>query len=123
VRRELVLLVLHQRDERADDERQPGQHEGGELVDERLAAARGHDDERVRAAQHGLDRLVLPVLEVVVAEALREDAPRALARQGARALRRRFCRVGGGVATRDLAVVGAGRWGGGRRVGGADGQA
>ena len=47
VRRELVLLVLHQRDQRAHDDSEAGKHQRRQLIDERLAAARRHDDERV----------------------------------------------------------------------------
>ena len=81
LRDHLVLLVLHERDERAHDQRQPLEHQRGELVDERLPAAGRHHDERVAPAEDRLDRLVLPVLEVVEAEAVREDLARARARQ------------------------------------------
>ena len=70
VRGELVLLVLHERDERADDHRQPGEHERGKLVDERLAAAGGHDDERIAACEQRLDRLPLSFLKILVPEPL-----------------------------------------------------
>jgi hypothetical protein len=73
LRDELVLLVLHQRDERADDDRESGEHERRELIDQRLPAAGRHHDERVAPAEDVLDRLELPVLEVVEAEALGEN--------------------------------------------------
>ena len=73
VRDELVLLVLHQRDERADHDREPGEHQRGELVDERLAAPRGHHDDGVAPVEEGLDRLPLPFLEIGVAEAVAEQ--------------------------------------------------
>jgi hypothetical protein len=84
LRLQLVLLVLHERDERAHHHREPLQHQRRELVDERLAAARGHDDERVAPPEHLLDRLELAELEVVEAEPLGEDAP-ARSRDRARA--------------------------------------
>jgi hypothetical protein len=44
---ELVVLILHQCDERRDNDRQPFEHHCRELVDERLAAAGRHHDECV----------------------------------------------------------------------------
>src|SRR2546430_9359874 len=41
-------LILHQRDEGRDDERQTIGHERGELVTERLAGARGEDRQQDR---------------------------------------------------------------------------
>ena len=70
VRGELVLLVLHQRDERTDDDREAREHQRGQLIDERLAAARRHDDERVAPGEHGVDRLPLAFLEILMAKAL-----------------------------------------------------
>ena len=46
---ERLDLVLHQRDERRDHEREVRAHERGQLVAERLARAGGHDDEHVAA--------------------------------------------------------------------------
>ena len=40
VRGELVLLVLHERDERADDDRQPGKHQRGKLIDDATCRCR-----------------------------------------------------------------------------------
>ena len=62
-RGELVLLVLHQRDERTDDDRQTLEHQRRQLIDERLTAAGRHDDERVAAREHRLDRLPLVLSE------------------------------------------------------------
>ena len=53
-------LVLHQRDERRDDEREVRAHERGQLVAERLARAGGHDDEHVAARERRLHRLRCP---------------------------------------------------------------
>src|SRR5581483_9582920 len=45
-----------------------------QLVDERLAAARRHHDERVSTLQHRVDRLPLAVLKITMAKAVFEDA-------------------------------------------------
>ncbi len=65
---ERVDLILHERDQRRDDDAGAAPHEGGDLVAERLAAARRHEDQRVAAGEHRLHdgRLVQP--EGVVAE-------------------------------------------------------
>ena len=59
-----VDLVLHQRDERRDDDAGAGPDHGRQLVTERLAAARGHEHERVAAGDQVVDDLLLmlPVL-------------------------------------------------------------
>ena len=44
---ELVDLVFHQRDERRDDEREPGPHEPWQLVEQRLARASRQDSKHV----------------------------------------------------------------------------
>ena len=57
VREEVIDLVFHQRDERADDDGDPIEGEGGELEAQALAGAGRHDDERIAAAEgvvHGL---------------------------------------------------------------------
>ena len=59
----------------------------GELVAEALAAAGGHDDERVAAGERGLDRLALPGPEAVVAEVGEEGVGVARAVVGADGLR------------------------------------
>ena len=61
-------LVLHQRDQRRDDERQPRQQQGRDLIAERLARAGWHDGQRVPSGQKGADDLLLPGAEGVVAE-------------------------------------------------------
>jgi hypothetical protein len=61
-------LVLDERDERADDHGEPVLEHRGQLVAERLAAARGHDHEDV-AARHGrVDHGALVLAELAVAE-------------------------------------------------------
>jgi hypothetical protein len=73
-RLERADLVLHQRDERREDERRPAEDRRGELVSERLSAARRRDDEGPpRLAEHRLDRLLLPRPEGLEPEAGAED--------------------------------------------------
>jgi hypothetical protein len=67
---ELLNLVLHQRDQRRDDDRQPALHDGGQLVAQALARAGGHDAQHVAPAQHVLDHLPLRRAEIVESEML-----------------------------------------------------
>ncbi len=68
LRRQLVDLVLHQRDQRREDEcRRRSQHRG-ELVGERLAGAGRHQRERVAAVHGGADDLFLAGAEVLESE-------------------------------------------------------
>ena len=53
-RPELRDLVLHQRDERADDQRGAAARDAGQLVAERFAGARGHDEQDVPALDRRL---------------------------------------------------------------------
>ena len=62
-----VDLVLHQGDERRDDDAETLAGERGNLVGERLAAARGHEREGVAARQHRPDDLGLHGAEFVEA--------------------------------------------------------
>ena len=62
--------------------------EAGELVAEALAAAGGHDDQRVAAGERRLDRLALAGPEAVVAEVGEEGVGVARAVVGADGLRR-----------------------------------
>jgi hypothetical protein len=70
---QLVGLVLHQRDEGGDDHGEAGKDERGELVEERLAGAGGHHHQRVAAAQHRADHLLLPGAELVEREGGAQD--------------------------------------------------
>ena len=62
-----VHLVLHQGDQRADDQADAGAHQRGHLVAQRLAAAGGHEHERVAAGEDRLDDGFLVAAERVVA--------------------------------------------------------
>ena len=70
LRRELVDLVLHERDQRREDERRLGAQHRGELVRERLARAGRHERERVAACDRGAHDVLLPGPEGVEAEEL-----------------------------------------------------
>lgn len=61
-------LVVHQRDERRDDERDALADEARQLVQEGLAASGGHDDEAVAAGERGVDDLALQGAELVDVE-------------------------------------------------------
>ena len=63
-----VHLVLHQGDERGDDDGRAFHHQGGELVAQGLAAARRHQDEGVAAIHQMPDDALLVTLERVEAE-------------------------------------------------------
>src|SRR5262249_23059045 len=76
MRRELVLLVLHQGDQRADDDGQSREHQRGKLIDDRFAAAGRHDDQRVTLIENGMDRLPLPLLKILMTEARRQETMR-----------------------------------------------
>ena len=68
--RQGVDLVLHQGDQRRDDQRQARQHQGRQLVAERFAAAGGKDGRRRFAGQQMPDHLALSRFEVGKAEVL-----------------------------------------------------
>ena len=61
-------LVLHQRDERRDHEREVVAHQCRKLVAERLARARGHHHERVATRERGGYRLGLAGPEMLESE-------------------------------------------------------
>src|SRR5262249_19043445 len=61
-------LVLHERDERRDDEGGPAQERRRELVDEALAATRGRDEQEPPRGEEALDGLPLAGAEARVAE-------------------------------------------------------
>ena len=67
-------LVLHQRHQRRDHERQVGAHQRGQLVAERLARARRHHHQHVAVRQRGADRIRLAAAEGREAEQLVQRA-------------------------------------------------
>jgi hypothetical protein len=52
-------LVVHQRDQRRDDDAAAIERHGGKLIAERLACARGHDRQRVLPREHARHHLLL----------------------------------------------------------------
>ena len=67
---ERLDLVLHQRHERRDDQREIRAHQRGQLVAERLARAGRHHHQHVAPGDRGLDRLALAGTERREAEHL-----------------------------------------------------
>ncbi len=65
---ERIHLIFHQCDKRRDDEGEAVEMQRGELVDERLARARGHDGKGVLFVEETRDRLLLSRAEGVEAE-------------------------------------------------------
>ena len=66
-------LVLHQRDQRRDHHAHAGEQQRRDLVSQRLAAAGGHQHQRIAAADHVLDHLALEAAEAGIAEHLVEQ--------------------------------------------------
>ena len=54
-----IHLVLHQRDQGADDQGGPRQHPGGQLIAEGFPSSGGHDGKDVAAALNGPDDVLL----------------------------------------------------------------
>ncbi len=73
--RQLVDLVLHQRDQRAQHERRSRPQHRGELVGERLARAGRHQRERVASLDGSADDGLLAGPEVVESEHARQREP------------------------------------------------
>ena len=71
-----VHLVLHQRDQRRDDDRDAVAQQGGNLVAQGLSAAGGHDHQGVAAAGHVIDDRFLLAPKRVVSEHAFEDLVR-----------------------------------------------
>ena len=71
-----VDLVLHQRDQRRDDDADPRAHERRDLIAQRLAAAGRHQHQRVAARHHRVDDLRLVAAELAVPEHAPEHVER-----------------------------------------------
>ena len=76
-----VDLILHQRDERRDDDGHTVEQERRQLVAEALAEPGREHRQRAAARKQRLDHLGLPRAKRTQAEALGEQAARALARR------------------------------------------
>ena len=70
---ELVLLVLHQGDERTHHDGKAGHQESRKLIDDGLAAACRHYDECITTVEKRLNGCPLPASKVDMTEPLRED--------------------------------------------------
>ena len=71
--RERVDLILHEADQRRDDEHGPVEDPRRQLVGERLARTRRHDRGAVPTPEDGVDDLALPRAEALEAEDVSED--------------------------------------------------
>jgi hypothetical protein len=69
---QLLDLILHQRDQRRDHDRQPAGDRRGELIAQRFARPRRHNAQHVLAAQDVLDHLPLGRAELIKAEEVLE---------------------------------------------------
>ena len=67
-----VHLILHERDERRNDQHRSRQDSGRNLEGDRLAGAGRHDADAVAAAQHRIDEMSLAGAELAVPEHLFE---------------------------------------------------
>ena len=79
-----VDLVLHQRDQWRHDDAGAFAHQRGDLIAQRLAAAGGHEHERVAAADHLVDDGLLVAAEGFVTEDALQDFKGARVRHGGR---------------------------------------
>jgi len=70
---ERVDLVLHQRDQRRNDEREPIAHERGRLITKRLATAGRQHDDRIASLDAAEHRLALQREKGIVAPIFFED--------------------------------------------------
>jgi len=66
--RQRVALILHQRDQRRDDDGERVAQHGRQLVAQRLAGPGGHDGQRAAAGQHARDDLGLARAQFAQAE-------------------------------------------------------
>ena len=90
---QLVALILHQRDQRRDDQRRSRQEQGGQLIAKRLAGAGRHHRERRLAGHHMADHRLLAVAQALQAEGLAQQAREARAPGGRCGAARRDERV------------------------------
>jgi len=69
----LVVLVLHQCDERADDYRETREQESGKLIDQGLSASRRHHHQCIATTENGVDCVPLTRPELLMAKAIPEQ--------------------------------------------------
>ena len=63
-------LVLHQRNQRGNHQRNPVHQQRRHLKTDRFTRSRGHDAERIPAFQNAVDQALLPFTEAVISEIL-----------------------------------------------------
>ena len=79
-RRDLSLLqaghlILHERDERRDDDGGAGENDGRKLITERFSTASRRDEKDLsRVGEDGVDRFALPRVKGLELESFSEDA-------------------------------------------------
>ena len=73
LRRELVVLVLHEGDERADYDGKSGQQQSGQLIDEGFPAPRRHHDKGILPGENGLERRPLTKPEILMPKSIAEQ--------------------------------------------------
>ena len=73
-----VDLVLHQRDQRRDDDPDPGTQQCRQLIAQRFAAAGRHQHDRIAAGDDMLDDLLLLTAEAGITEDAAQHRERAL---------------------------------------------
>ena len=73
---EVIDLVLHQRNQRRNDEGQSGESQGGKLKAQRLAAAGGHDGDNVLSTKNEIDNFALCGPEIVKSKPIPEKRAR-----------------------------------------------
>ncbi len=75
-------LVLHECDERRDDDAGAGPYESGDLIAQRLAAARRHQRQGITTGDHGGDDVCLMRAKFAKAEYVGQHLARAIERGG-----------------------------------------
>ena len=68
-----IHLVLHQRNQRRDNQGQPVEPQRRQLIAQRLAPARRHQNERIPARQHAANNLFLKRQEFIISKLLFEE--------------------------------------------------
>jgi len=79
---EHVELILHQGDQRRDDDRRPRQQQCGQLITQRLPRSGGQDRQRIFARKDAPEHLFLTGVEVLVPEFLAQLRAQLVRRHG-----------------------------------------
>ena len=73
LRRELVVLVLHEGDERTDHDGESGEQQSGQLIDEGFPAPGRHNYKGVLPGENGLERRPLTKPEILMPKPIAEQ--------------------------------------------------